>query len=77
MPRADVHPTWSHAATIFDEPFKPADFPANPEDLEFAQTFILVANDLMASGKITPHTPDIHDGLENVVEGLKELEAGR
>ncbi|KAI8609816.1 alcohol dehydrogenase class-3 [Chytriomyces sp. MP71] len=54
--------------------------PANLKDYEFAKNFGLIANELLASGKVKVHTPSVNEGgsgLEGVLKGLQLMREGK
>jgi len=54
------------------------DVPAKPEDFEFAREFGDLATELLASQKFVVHPVKVGShGLEGVIDGLSELEAGK
>jgi NADPH:quinone reductase-like Zn-dependent oxidoreductase len=67
--------------TAFGEPFTYFGVkPAVPEDLEFAKDFWELSRKLYAEGKVKPVRVIKNrggEGLEGVLEGLKELKAGK
>ncbi|KAK2592575.1 hypothetical protein QQS21_009720 [Conoideocrella luteorostrata] len=79
FPRDDVKSTMSVYYTQFGRAFKFSDtrIPAKPEDFEFAAQFWDEARELLATGKLKPHPARVGDGLENVLEGLKDLKENR
>lgn len=68
------------AYTIIGEAFDFGDkhFPPKPEDKEYWETFIPIAESLLGQGKIRVHRPRIGDnGLEGVLDGLELLKTGQ
>jgi hypothetical protein len=52
--------------------------PAKPEDKAFLESFLTVAEPLLAEGKVKVHTPKVgKDGLKGVLEGLELLKADK
>lgn len=77
FPREDVNATYTLAYSTIGEAFKMGDhsFPASPEDSGFAKKFIAeVVQPLLDAGKFKVHKPRVGDGLEGVLDGLKDLE---
>jgi NADPH:quinone reductase-like Zn-dependent oxidoreductase len=80
FPREDVHYASTLMYTIFGEPFHfgPRAFPAIPEDFEYTKKFIGITEQLLADGKLKPHTAKIgKNGLEGVLKGLDDLKDGK
>lgn len=51
---------------------------AKPEDLEFGEKFAVIAEKLLAEGKIKPHKPKVgKDGLKGILEGLQLMREGK
>lgn len=66
--------------TIFGEPFSfgPTKIPAAPEDFEYTKKFLAITEQLLAEGKLKPHTAKVgKDGLEGVLNGLDDLKTGK
>ncbi|KAF5023793.1 hypothetical protein F66182_4149 [Fusarium sp. NRRL 66182] len=79
-PRQDVRSIATVFHTTFGKDFKfgSQDFPASKEDYEFGKSFYSLAEQLVAQGRIRPHPSRVgNNGLEGVLEGLAELEAGK
>jgi hypothetical protein len=54
------------------------EFPAKPEDFEFASKFWAVAEKLLAEGKVKPHRPNVRpDGLKGILNGLQLMREGK
>lgn len=72
-PRSDVMSEVVLGYTVFGEPFQfgPQQFPAAPDDKVLAARWLLLAEDLLANGKIKPHPHSVREGeLGGVLEGL-------
>ncbi|KAI8621296.1 alcohol dehydrogenase class-3 [Chytriomyces sp. MP71] len=81
---ANIKVSSTLAYTATGEPVvKPAwglNLPANLVDFEFAKKFGLIANELLASGKVKVHTPSVNEGgsgLDGVLKGLQLLREGK
>ena len=48
-----------------------------PQNLEFAQKWDAVGAKLFEEKRVIPHPVEVRRGLENIGEGLKDLEEGR
>ncbi|KAJ5174223.1 uncharacterized protein N7482_000100 [Penicillium canariense] len=63
--------------TMFGERFEfpgVAEYPAEPAMEEFAKKWVLVAEELVKTGKVQPHPLDIRGGgLEGLLQGLQEM----
>ncbi|KAA8576457.1 hypothetical protein EYC84_006576 [Monilinia fructicola] len=60
--------------------FGPADFPAKPEDFEFAKTFWEIAKGLLADGKVKVHNIAVNkygEGFEGILNGLQAMKEGK
>lgn len=80
FPRDDVINALTLGYTATGEAFPKfgADWPANPEHLEFASRFWKIAGELLAQGKIKPHPADVREGgLEGIFKGLQEMREGK
>jgi NADPH:quinone reductase-like Zn-dependent oxidoreductase len=79
FPREDVVSTFILGYTVVGEAFhKIVDFPAKPEDYEFATKFYRIAEQLLNEQKLLPHPIEVREGgLEGVPGGLEDLKAGR
>lgn len=74
--RENVNSRFTLGYTAIGEAFKFGDipFPAKPEDKEYAEKFIPIAESLLAQGKVKVHRPKVgKDGLKGVLEGLQLL----
>ncbi|KAJ3076489.1 hypothetical protein HDU98_002933 [Podochytrium sp. JEL0797] len=70
------------AYTVVGETFTfgPATIPAAPTDFEFAKTFAVLSNALLAQGKVKVHTVSVNetgDGLEGVLKGMQFMREGK
>ncbi|KAM0270269.1 hypothetical protein ACHAQH_009476 [Verticillium albo-atrum] len=74
--RENVKDRWTLGYTIFGEEFEyNVTWKAKPDDRAFAENFLLLANGLLADGRIKVHKPKVMPGgLNGVLEGLKLLE---
>lgn len=80
FPRDDVAVAVKLAYTAMGEAFTKFDteWPANPEDLEFAAKFWSVAEELLAQGKLKPHPVSLGEGgLEGVLVGMEDMRQGK
>ena len=62
--------------TIFNDAFSKAgrDFPAVPEDFEFAKEIFGITEKLLADGKLKTHPAQVGPkGLEGVLQGLEDM----
>ncbi|KAJ3070459.1 hypothetical protein HDU98_006527 [Podochytrium sp. JEL0797] len=60
--------------------FGPATIPAAPADFEFAKTFAVLSNALLAQGKVKVHTISVNetgDGLAGVLKGMQFMREGK
>ncbi|CAG9996209.1 unnamed protein product [Clonostachys byssicola] len=79
-PRQDVSSTTTVFHTIFGKPFKfgSQEMEAQLEDYEFGKTFYRLTEYLLAKGHLRPHKCRVEQGgLEGVIQGLLDLEAGK
>ncbi|KAI9891083.1 MAG: hypothetical protein M1814_003282 [Vezdaea aestivalis] len=79
-PREIAYSGATMAYTCVGEAFKMGsnDFPAIPEDFEFAKQWASTVQGLLAEGKITAHPQDVREGgLDKIVEGLEDLRTGK
>ena len=77
FPRDDVASSWTLAYTAFGEEYSPQ-FPANEADAEFGTRFWAISEELVNSGKIRAHPPQVREGgLEGIAQGLKDLKEGK
>lgn len=53
------------------------DLPASQTDYDFGVKFWQIAEELINNGTIKTHPTEIRAGLENVPQGLKDLEDGK
>nr|ESZ98297.1 putative protein TOXD [Sclerotinia borealis F-4128] len=68
--------------TAVGESFKfgPAEFPAKPDDFEFAKMFWEMSRELLALGKIKVHTPTVNkygEGFEGILNGMQAMKEGK
>ncbi|GAQ03138.1 protein TOXD [Aspergillus lentulus] len=78
--RENVNDRWTLGYSAVGEKFMFGDkeFPAKPEDFEFASKFWAVAEKLLAEGKVKPHRPKVcPDGLKGVLNGLQLMREGK
>ncbi|RHZ53112.1 zinc-binding alcohol dehydrogenase family protein [Aspergillus thermomutatus] len=78
--RENVNDRWTLGYSAVGEKFKfgEMEFPAKPEDFEFACKFWSVAEKLLAEGKIKVHRPKVcPDGLKGVLSGLQLMREGK
>ncbi|KAJ5112870.1 protein TOXD [Penicillium angulare] len=78
--RANIKDRWTLAYSAIGEEFMFGDtkWPASAADTEFAVQFWVLAEKLLADGKIKVHRPNINNGgLSGVLEGLKMLKENR
>ncbi|KAE8145562.1 hypothetical protein BDV25DRAFT_133675 [Aspergillus avenaceus] len=78
--RENVNDRWTLAYTAFggDFTFGETFMPAKLEDRAFAERFWVLAERLLAEGKIRVHTPRVcPGGLGGVLDGLEALKEGR
>lgn len=78
-PRQDITSEFVLGYTAVGEAFsKWADFPARPQDYEFAKEFFRICQPLLHEGKIQPHPIEVRrGGLQSIPEGLEDMRAGR
>ncbi|KAJ3076487.1 hypothetical protein HDU98_002931 [Podochytrium sp. JEL0797] len=60
--------------------FGPDTIPAAPADFEFAKTFAVLSNALLAQGKVKVHTVSVNetgDGVEGVLKGMQFMREGK
>ena len=77
-----VEARWTLAYTIVGERFTfgKTEFPAKPEDEEFAKKFWALSRDLLAQGKVKAHKPSVNkygEGLDGVLKGLDAMKEGK
>lgn len=80
LPRDDVENKATLGYTINGEAFVFAgkELPANPDDWTFGRKFWNVAAQLLASGEIRVHPPQVQKGgLQGVFEGMQLLKDGK
>ncbi|KAF2817412.1 putative zinc-binding oxidoreductase ToxD [Mytilinidion resinicola] len=80
FPRADVKTDVTLGYTIFNEAFDVFGsfrVEAMPANFEFAKKWGPVAAKLFEEKRVVPHPLEVRNGLENIGEGLKDLEKGR
>ncbi|KAK2807811.1 hypothetical protein FQN50_005354 [Emmonsiellopsis sp. PD_5] len=78
--RADVQSDCRLAYTIFNEPFAMGEleFEASREDFEFARRFAVVAERLVAEGKVRGHrVRRMEGGLEGILGGFELMRADK
>jgi NADPH:quinone reductase-like Zn-dependent oxidoreductase len=78
--RQNVNDRFTLAYTIIGEAFEYGSMPvpAKPEDMAFMESFLTVAEPLLAEGKIKVHPPKVgKNGLKGVLEGLELLKADK
>ncbi|OQV09042.1 hypothetical protein CLAIMM_13224 [Cladophialophora immunda] len=79
-PRDDVESSSVVMYTMFGEAFVfgPRQFAADPQDWEFAKMFMGLTEQLLAEGKLKTHPEVVKEGgLAGVIQGLKDLQAGK
>lgn len=79
-PRDDVDSVFFLGYSMSGESYilETDEFPAWPEDLEFARRWIRVAERLWAEGKWKPHPEKVEGGgLLGCVDGMEEMRRGR
>ncbi|VUC30727.1 unnamed protein product [Clonostachys rosea] len=79
-PRPDVSSTTTIFHTIFGKQFMfgSQEMQPQPEDYEFGKTFYRLTEYLLAKGHLRPHKCRVgQGGLEGVIQGLLDLEAGK
>ncbi|KAH7227135.1 chaperonin 10-like protein [Fusarium redolens] len=77
--RASYNMTLAYTAIGEAFQFGPHTFPAKPEDAAFARDFWILAEGLLAEGKIRVHKPKVNtdgSGLAAVLKGLDEVRNG-
>ncbi|KAK5993549.1 Trans-enoyl reductase TOXD [Cladobotryum mycophilum] len=79
FPREDVTASVTVAYTALGEAFTLGgySFPPIPQDLEYASKFWDISQGLLKDGKIKAHQIRLGNGLEGVLDGLKEMEEGK
>jgi len=80
FPRADVKTDISLVYTIFNTAFDLYGrfrVEAMPQNFEFAKKWGVVAAKLFEQKRVVPHPVEVRRGLENISQGLKDLEEGR
>ena len=82
FPRGDVKTHRTLAYSAVGEPMKfganGQEIPGNPEDLEFAAMWTVLAEGLLANGKLKAHGSNVQpDGLQGVMKGLDLLKKGK
>jgi NADPH:quinone reductase-like Zn-dependent oxidoreductase len=78
--RENVNDRWTLAFTVTGEAFEyvPDNWPARPEDKAHAEKFAVIAEKLLADGRIKGHRPSVRPGgLKGVFEGLQLLREGK
>ncbi|KAK4973094.1 hypothetical protein LTR42_006388 [Elasticomyces elasticus] len=76
FPREGVETKATFMYTIFNEPFTKGgkDFPAVPEDFEFAKQFFGITEKLLAEGKLKTHPEQVGpDGLAGALQGMEDM----
>lgn len=77
FPRNDVKNSHTLAYTALGDKYSDK-LPASKEDWDFGVKFWRLSEDLINSGKIKAHKPDVRPGgLEGVIQGEKDLEQGK
>lgn len=76
LPRKDVTAKFTLAYTALGEKYSDA-FPANQADYEFGKKFWKLSEELINNGTIKTHPTEVRKGLENIPQGLKDLEDGK
>ncbi|KAG0648613.1 toxd [Hyphodiscus hymeniophilus] len=79
-PRSDVTSVSTVMYTMFGEYFtmRGIEFPAMPDDYDFAKKFMTLTEKLLAEGALKTHSEIIKpNGFEGVLEGLKDLKEGK
>lgn len=83
-PRSDIRTSYNLAYTYTGEYFRfktpdggVIEFPAKPEDFEFAKEWFSLTEKLIAEKKFKPLRASVRKDLEKVVEGLDDLKNGR
>ncbi|KAF2735834.1 zinc-binding oxidoreductase [Polyplosphaeria fusca] len=74
--RDDVKSGFTLAYTAIGEDYSP-NFPANKDDFDFGVKFWRLSEDLINSGKIKTHPADVRGGLDDIIQGLEDLKAGK
>ncbi|KAL2192822.1 putative zinc-binding oxidoreductase ToxD [Corynascus similis CBS 632.67] len=81
FPRQDVQTSVTIAYTVSGEPARVfggvITLPARPEDFAFAKRWGATAARLFADKKVIPHPVEVRGGLQDITQGLKDLEEGR
>ncbi|KAJ5819951.1 hypothetical protein N7474_005542 [Penicillium riverlandense] len=80
IPRQNVNDRFTLAYTSIGEAFEygSMQIPAKPDDKVFMESFLPVAEQLLAEGKVKVHPPKVgKDGLKGVLEGLELLKADK
>ncbi len=80
FPRADVKTDFTLAYTILNQVFEIHGIfkvEAMPQNFEFAKKWGVVAAQLFEEKKVVPHPVEVREGLENIGQGLKDLQEGR
>lgn len=79
-PRAEVNTVTTNMYTVYGKPFQfgPQEIRASQEDYEFGKRFFGLTEELLEKGLLKPHVHRVgRDGLEGVLQGLKDLESGK
>lgn len=72
----DAETMFTFMYTIFNDPFQKAgrDYPAMPEDFEFAKKFFGLTETLLAEGKLKTHPEKVGEkGLEGALQGMQDM----
>jgi aspyridone synthetase trans-acting enoyl reductase len=79
--RRGVRPSWVLGLTVFGAPIawkRPFNAVANPKDRAFAEAWFVVAQQMLAEGRIQGHAYETRrGGLEALVDGIDEVRKGR
>ncbi|KAK5716302.1 hypothetical protein LTR17_016491 [Elasticomyces elasticus] len=76
FPREGVETKATFMYTIFNEPFTKGgkEFPAVPEDFEFAKKFFGITEKLLAEGRVKTHPEQVGaDGLAGALQGMEDM----
>ncbi|KAF3003938.1 hypothetical protein E8E14_003078 [Neopestalotiopsis sp. 37M] len=78
-PRQNVNTTNTIMYTAFGRDFRfgQQEISRKPEDYDFAESFLVLAEKILSQGLLKPHIHDTQEGgLEGIVKGLQMLETG-
>jgi NADPH:quinone reductase-like Zn-dependent oxidoreductase len=77
--REDVKDSYTLGYTILGEFFQfgPRKFEANKDDFEFAKGFMKLSQKLVEDKKIKPHRVELKGGLDDIIQGCKDMKDGK